>query len=415
MAASNFDPYKIFSPSAAIGFETSQLFIGREPLIAGALSSLERPGGSIVIFGERGVGKTSYARIVLHALQGDMSSFRPKAREGKKKYKGIWCEVDGGVRTTEGLFYRLLNPNLKRASSFAGVFPKVASEIKHKYDRLDPTLVLAKRTKKGDANEHQLAVHGIFEEAEQLIESLYGDICPVIFVDEMDQLDDKKGLGKIIKSRSISFALIGISDNFEELVDDHPSVTRKISGQFLVPRLNEDEVRSLFSNATSVAKGQGADIRFQSDFLAAIVEDSGGLAGRCHLIGAQILKRHEKDVLAGPFNIDLRVYREALSVVDSTARYAIDVQAKKLIDASLAEGTNSWPVMRELATFQPEWVTIEKLEGKDLPAGVLRQLKSLLKRLEKEKILDLKDKKCRFSGPEIWSEVKRRVRIGLDP
>src|ERR1700753_5118 len=65
------DPRDLFTIKGAITLEKRQQFAGREELISKCLDALAIDGSALVLFGERGVGKTSLGWQLLGPLSGN--------------------------------------------------------------------------------------------------------------------------------------------------------------------------------------------------------------------------------------------------------------------------------------------------------------------------------------------------------
>ena len=64
-----FDPYETFSPSQEI--TDPKLFAGRVGNIEDALTALSTPGSCLMVFGDRGIGKTSFVEMIKQIVSGD--------------------------------------------------------------------------------------------------------------------------------------------------------------------------------------------------------------------------------------------------------------------------------------------------------------------------------------------------------
>ena len=82
----------------------------------------------------------------------------------------------------------------------------------------------------------------------------------LILLDEFDQIEDKTGLGSVIKSLSsprVKFAVCGIGSDLNSLIADHGSVGRLIEqGPLHVTPMTNSEVRQIFSTASELFKGK---------------------------------------------------------------------------------------------------------------------------------------------------------------
>lgn len=117
----------------------------------------------------------------------------------------------------------------------------------------------------------------------------------VIFLDELDQIPDRSGLGSLLKSvGNASFVLIGIGDNLPTLVKDHQSVGRKLSAVEL-PVLSPSESRWIFKRAEQVAKG---NVKFTESFVEAVVKESYGFPHLLQKLGYRATEVAQKRAFA---------------------------------------------------------------------------------------------------------------------
>ena len=405
---------EIFAPHTAIGRQNFKLFSGRMPILRDAMGKLGRPGSSIVLYGERGSGKTSLGKVLMHLVAGDLSkndsSHLPKtSRIGKKKFGCVWKEVDTSIDKLEDWLYRVLQPNETSPNSLSVVFPKVSETIRADYERIDPEGVFEPPSgTQRRLNASQKMVHALFDRVEQLISDLYPMVAPIFFMDEVDQLKDPGGLGKLMKNRSSSFVLIGISNTVSELVQDHKSSQRKIAGEYLVPRLTKSEVEELFSRATQIAEKKGVKIDFSQNFLETIFLDSAGIPGLCQRTGAACIDRYKEELSQGnEVVITKDAYLKLLERKD--IEFIRDSMSSASIDRSLAPGTARWAILKELGGREPTWFPVASLD--DFDPKVITNLQAWLKELVDAEVLEFRDNgnEVRFASVDLWAEVRRRI------
>lgn len=165
---------------------------------------MAQPGRHIVLYGERGVGKTSLANILSELLIPTDSSFRDYAVR-------VNCSVD---------------------DSFKSVWVRIFAEL-----GLEPPENWAYGTPSPD-------------EIRQLLSSVSPPM--VIVIDEYDRLDDDGALSLMadtIKSLSdhtvgAKLVLVGVSDSIEQLVGEHESVRRALE-EVNMPRMARREIAEL--------------------------------------------------------------------------------------------------------------------------------------------------------------------------
>lgn len=189
-------------------------FIGREAQLARVLEVIGEERGHVVLYAERGRGKTSLANMVADAAEGAGHMVARFACTAESDF-------DAMVR---GLARDLPGPLLPTTLHREGVLGSLEAALPP--GRLQPSDVVA------------------------LAERSMGNL--VLMVDEFDRvLDDstRTRLADTIKYVSdrgapVSFVLVGVSDSVEELLGRHRSIQRSVVGVPL-PLLSDAEVEEL--------------------------------------------------------------------------------------------------------------------------------------------------------------------------
>jgi hypothetical protein len=414
---------QFFVPRASIQEASARLFVGRKDALEHAIARLSDAGSSLVVYGDRGAGKTSFARMLMHALGGS-SGRREKAAkdlgisaghskaEAKLRYMCVWREVQQHSSGLEDVLYFLLDPSDCGEHSFARQFPEAIAGITEEYRKLEPNQALAPRGEASTLNPTQKRLHHLFERAESLIAEHYPEVRPVFFFDEVDLLDHRTGLGQLLKHRSSSFVITGIGSNVADLVADHLSVQRKIS-EYQIARFSEAEVRELFLRAQKLLNEHGYRIQFQPQLIQAVYDDSSGQPSRCHYIGAAILTSYRDELESGK---EIRIGRdEYLRVIQNTGNeFVSDYASGQSLDRGLTKGNARWSILVGLGKNPPEGAAIESL---DLPTAAFNYRDQWTNELVEDGILskDLVSGKHRFASLDLWIEVRRRIRTSWQP
>ena len=284
----DIDPKKLFFPNKAIRQENKQFFAGRRDLLRDAYLRVGRDDFSALIYGDRGVGKTSFAWQLLELLSGD----RTLAESGDlnlpanpSKCKCVWLQCQDYMQNIEAVLLSLLKDSL-REHSFSQEFPKVYknAEVKDKIERKYQmnlgierkyqmnlgierkyqvnlggvsTEFLFKGGDKPDKSE-RANVHDLFRDIIDACKHFYPDQSIIIFLDEFDSLPDRSGVGQLIEAMNDArFVIIGIADNVDEIIEDHQSADRKLAdSKFRIPGFNAEEINFVFDKAQEVANHQ---------------------------------------------------------------------------------------------------------------------------------------------------------------
>ena len=141
--------------------------------------------------------------------------------------------------------------------------------------------------------------------------SLHHQQRVLVIIDELDRLQDSKGLASFIKassSESLKFVLVGIAQSISDLDLDHPSVERHLV-PVRVPRMKKQELLEIIDRAVQVAARSGQCVSFEDNAKGRLATLSGGFPWFVHVIGqAALIAAYEdgESVVSGG-HLDLAV------------------------------------------------------------------------------------------------------------
>jgi len=231
---------QVFTPGTPI--KESDLFAGRAEQILKLTQRIRSPGSHAVVFGERGVGKSSLVNV-----------FRFIADKNPNKIQYIRI---AGVSE----------------DSFTSLFMKVFKRVS-----VDGT-----RVSEGYEGKTITSDDVLLE-----IQNFSDNSTPVIVIDEFDKIKShsvKQEVSETIKLVSderanVTFFVVGIADSVAELIEGHESIGRAMA-QVEMPRMNDQEIISVIH-----PRIKRLGFRITEDALWECVFISKGLPFYAHLIG----------------------------------------------------------------------------------------------------------------------------------
>ncbi len=278
-----------FSPSAPI--DEYSLFAGRIQQIQEVVNAVAQKGQHAIIYGERGVGKTSLANVLSDTLQnlGLASGNSVIVNcDGKTTFSSLWHQILRSIT--------LIDRKAKMGFTSGTTDRKVSLEA------LLP---------EGD------------EVAPDDIRFLFQGISvPTVIIDEMDRIKDQETTTliadtvKTLSDHSIgtTLILVGVADSVGGLITEHRSIERALV-QISMPRMSNEELFEIIDN------GLGAvGMTIETEAKQQIAKLSQGLPHFTHLLG-QYAGQHAAE--SGRNKVDMEDVTAAITVAVSKADHTI--------------------------------------------------------------------------------------------
>lgn len=242
-----YDITESFSPGAPINDE--DLFAGRDAQIHDMVDAVLQRGHHAILYGERGVGKSSLANTFAVRLNSTTrtSSTIPVVCDPSDDFSSIWRKV----------FRRLTGE-----TQSGGVQENVSSAYQ---GAIYPDDVLVE------------------------LEGFNLNTIPIVILDEFDKIQDENAKMliantiKALSDRSVrtTVIIVGVADSVSDLLRGHESIGRSLR-QIPMPRMSRGELRQIITDRLPRHGMTIAD-----DALDQIVSLSRGLPYYTHLFGQQ--------------------------------------------------------------------------------------------------------------------------------
>lgn len=262
---------KVFQPRTPI--TTRELFAGRWSQMTTLADAVGQAGLHVVIYGERGVGKTSLSNVVkplIHVFDA------------------------GGSSTPERLVVRT---NASSGDTFSSIWKNIFTEITWEDERPAAGLVAGKKRmpilRAFDMDDVTLNADNV----RRLLARLPGAL---FIVDEFDRAivettQEFTDLMKALSDFSVNCTviLVGVSDTVDALVSNHGSISRALV-QIRLPRMDTKELAEILTNAEKALSEKSLSVSFSDDAANLIVHISQGLPHYTHLLGLHAVRASAK-------------------------------------------------------------------------------------------------------------------------
>lgn len=329
------------------------MFAGRNQVLAGVIRALEDERLHTIVYGERGIGKTSLMHMIAQS-----------AREARYLVSYISCGA---------------------ASNFDEFFRAVAGDIPLLFHSgYGPSTPEAER---GDTLAQLLPIAQIsVRQASDLLAKVVGTRVLVV-LDEFDRVESaefRQSIAEVVKNLSdrsarVQLLIAGVAANLTELLEHVPSVQRSIFA-FQVPRMTEAEVRQL------VKIGEDkSDLQFEEEARRFIVAAANGLPYLASLLshhaGMEAIEKSRLDVASADVGAAI-----AKALVEQRAR--ISRRSQMQITGLIQEGAGAvLGGLSNLAQLSAGAFSIDDLASAWPGSEGVARTHSLVKRLTEEGVL----------------------------
>ncbi len=291
--ALTYEATQLFSPSAPV--DEGDLFAGRSAQIERTIEVILERGKHIVLYGERGVGKTSLARVL------------------RLLFPSIVNQVF------------LVREQADPTDDFSSIWRKVFKDIDIKLE--------GERVSLGDLYSENEAIAP--DDVRRVLESAFSaSQIPIIVIDEFDKVVNevvRQNMANLIKylsdySVNVTIILVGVADDIGELLEQHESISRCIE-QIPMPRMSNLEMQEIIKKRIP-----RLNMKIDPDALWKIITLSRGLPAYVHLLGLYAVQdalRHQRLTITEA-NVDAAIKRAIEKSQESVQReYATAIHTNR--------------------------------------------------------------------------------------
>lgn len=255
----------VFQPRTPVS--THEFFAGRWGQMTTLADAVGQAGLHVVIYGERGVGKSSLANIVRPVLQ----------------------VFDRHQADETALLQRIIvKKNANSGDTFSSIWERLIEDLTWEDGRPGIGILPAKRDTYKLREAFGFSKTITVDDARKILTTLAGS---VFIVDEFDRAAKEVGLPFTDLMKALADAganstiiLVGVSETIDQLLSDHASINRSLV-QILLPRMESGELREILT------KAEGAlPIKFSDEAANLIVNLSQGLPHYTHLLGLNAVR-----------------------------------------------------------------------------------------------------------------------------
>ena len=308
----------VFVPSAPI--EDKDIFSGRKKQIESCIDSLSQRGRHIVLYGDRGIGKTSFANIVRLIFLQDHHVVKLNC-DSQDTVESLWKKVFDRIIITYNQPQKSIGikQNEQSIEQRIPLLSLITQDEKFESSFLEKGLEIAPR---------KLTV--IFDEFDRLGETFN----QVEFADQIKNISDNYS--------EITLIFVGVAETVNELIKKHPSIERNLK-QIHLPAMTYEELKNIC--ITGLKK---AEMEMEDEVIEHIIKFSCGFPHFVHLLCLNSCKSavFEEKVAVDNRHLNLAVQQS----IDETSESLREAYQK----ATLATKDNIFPQVLWACSVAPE-------------------------------------------------------------
>lgn len=289
----------VFSPSAPI--KKRDLFYGRILQIKKVVDTINERGKHAILYGERGVGKTSLANILVEVLPSVICTKVTCNRT--ENFDSIWRKALRQVKfvnLSNGIgFNATQNEEIQQLDFFIPISEEIDSaNLEHILKNLNNNLLF------------------IFDE----FDSISDQQTKIKMADTIKALSDNV--------QNVSIMVVGIANSVKDLIGEHPSLERCLT-QIKMPSMSDEEVTEIVKNGMDRLGLTYTDI-----FLNKIIQYSSGFPHYTHLLSKYSA---ENCIMEERTELDKKDFNKAVSLSITNANESLRQSYQKGIFSSYSK------------------------------------------------------------------------------
>jgi Cdc6-like AAA superfamily ATPase len=282
------------------------LFAGRSLQLENVARALHSRGSCPILYGDRGLGKSSLALQGVRIALGDDELLKREghgrwALKARDAYVAVYVRCSDATATKDEVLQRVLNAlvdsfgkqlwgeetyQLKELSTRVGINLKVASADFAK--RYEPAKLDADYVKKNVEDKLVEVCRFITEATRRRV---------LIVIDELDRARNAAGLASFIKSsssRDLKFMLVGIGQNLSDILSDHRSLERS-AHPIEVPPMQQRELEAVVDQALYALREAGVVMGCEAPAKRVMARAASGFPWFVHVVGDDALLLADRD------------------------------------------------------------------------------------------------------------------------
>lgn len=275
------------------------LFTGRRDQVIQLAQNLHVHGVCPIIYGSRGLGKSSLALQTRRIAMGDVTLLEDyEARQWAvgedETYLSFYVPCTDSMEDTTSVLQRVIN-------SFSSITIDESREPSQLVDKTTTRRITLKPFQAETVRRLKVPdpapTHGDLAIDEKLLDiasrlSEAYDQRILVIIDELDLVRDTSGLASFIKNVSsidLKFLLVGIGQNVSSLVSDHLSMER-IAVPIQMPIMTEAELIQIIDRAMERLAEEGLEYSFNRSSARMLARLASGFPWFVHVLGQSALK-----------------------------------------------------------------------------------------------------------------------------